>query len=92
MRVKRTISRIPQQTHPKIIFESMLRVLFPNWINAIKMYTKTSETSVATVIILDNLFLKGLLMNIKSPSKTEVNIRIGRANIGSLVKTPMMTP
>lgn len=55
------------------------------------MKTKTRIIYVMTVMTLDNFFLKGLLMKMKSPIKTEVNMRIGSANMGYLVKTPMMT-
>lgn len=41
-------------------------------------------------MILDSLFLKGLLMKMNSPSNTDVKVRMGRANIGSTVNIAIM--
>ena len=56
------------------------------------MKTITNDIYVVTLIIFDNFFLKGLLINMNRPSKTEVKVRIGRANIGYVEKIPMIIP
>jgi hypothetical protein len=44
------------------------------------------------LITFDNLFLNGLLININNPNKTDVNIKIGNANIGYYVNIPIIIP
>ena len=43
-------------------------------------------------MIFDNLFLNGLLINIKHPISTDVNIKMGKANIGYFVNKPIIIP
>ena len=41
-------------------------------------------------MIFDNLFLKGMFTNKNRPMNTELNIRIGIANIGYFENIPIM--
>lgn len=90
MSVKRSTRRSPQQTHPNIILASVLKLSYPNWMSAMSINRNTKMISVATVTIFDSLFLNGLLMKMNNPIKTEVNIKMGSANIGYLVNTPII--
>ncbi len=50
----------------------------------------TNTISVPIVKMFESLFLNGMLTNKNKPNKTEVNIKIGIANIDYFENTPII--
>lgn len=55
------------------------------------MYMITKIISDPTVIMLESFFLKGRFMNRKRDIKTELNMRMGKANIGFVENIEIIT-
>ena len=79
-----------QQTHPMECLMEGVKVSLLKFIIANKMYMITKIIYDPRVIMLESFFLYGRLMNKNSDISTELNMRMGNANIGFVENTEII--